>query len=169
MADGVEAGLVDAFLRQRERLEAYVRRFVSSRETAADLVQDAFVRIWNGRDRLGDRDPVGYMFRTAHNLSIDHLRAQRVQRDYRAREAPRLATLGAADPEAETAARQDIAALEAALRRLPAQTRRVFLMSRVEGRGYGEIAAALGISRSAVEKHMLKALQHCRDCLAARR
>ena len=75
----------------------------------------------------------------------------------------------AVTPEDEAAARQDFMILEDALRQLPAKTREIFLMSRVQGHSYGEIANRVGISQSAVEKHMLRALRHCREKLAKNR
>lgn len=167
--EGTGSDVLQVFLQQQRRLEAYVRRFIACRETAADLAQDAFLRLWHRRDRLSGHDPTGYLFRTAHNLSIDHLRAQRVQREHRVWQAAVQPNADTATPEAEAAALEELQALEAVLLRLPARTRQVFLWNRVEGRTYGEIAAALGISASAVEKHMLRALADCRACLAARR
>ncbi len=57
-------------------------------------------------------------------------------------------------------ARQSVAALKAALAELPERTQTVFVLHRFEGLRYGEIAVTLGISVSAVEKHMMRAMSH---------
>lgn len=168
MDERADGDLVRFLTQQRRRLEIYLRRFVACPETASDLAQDAIVRVWQQRDRLVGQDPGGYLFRTAHNLSIDHLRAQRVRRSY-AEGQPSLPANEAESPEEEASARQEMQILEDALLQLPPKTREVFLMSRVHGRTYGEIAELLGISQSGVEKHMLKALSHCRNRLLSNR
>ncbi len=55
--------------------------------------------------------------------------------------------------------RERLAAATAALRDLPEQTQRVFRMHKFEGMSHPEVAQALGISRSAVEKHVMAALK----------
>jgi len=66
------------------------------------------------------------------------------------------------EPSAETtvAARQRLALLTEALTELSPQTQRVFRMHKFEGLSHPEVAATIGISRSAVEKHMMAALKH---------
>jgi RNA polymerase sigma-70 factor (ECF subfamily) len=58
------------------------------------------------------------------------------------------------------AARQRLALLTAAIAELNPQTQKIFRMHKFEGLSHPEVAAALGISRSAVEKHMMAALKH---------
>ncbi|MFP8971468.1 RNA polymerase sigma factor, partial [Pseudomonas aeruginosa] len=55
---------------------------------------------------------------------------------------------------------------EAALRGLHERTRRIFLLNRIHGRTYAEIAQAMQLSQSAVEKHMMRALDACKASLA---
>jgi RNA polymerase sigma-70 factor (ECF subfamily) len=62
--------------------------------------------------------------------------------------------------EAAVAARQRLQMLTAAIEELSPQTQRIFRMHKFEGLSHPEVAAALGISRSAVEKHMMAALKH---------
>ena len=57
-------------------------------------------------------------------------------------------------------AQSRMALLTEALTELSPQTQRVFRMHKFEGMSHPEVAAALGISRSAVEKHMMAALKH---------
>jgi RNA polymerase sigma-70 factor (ECF subfamily) len=61
-------------------------------------------------------------------------------------------------------ARQSLQTAVAALQALPERTRTIFVLRRLEGHAYRDIADQLGISVSAVEKHMVRAVQH----LAAR-
>lgn len=167
MGERARAEFVGLFMEQRERLESYLFGRVRCRATAADLAQDAFVRIWRRDGRGLEGDLTGYLYRTARNLAIDHVRARRVLAEHAGGLAPVQLMAEEAPPDARVEARQELAALEQALRELGARTRTVFLLNKLHGKTYGEVAAALGISVSAVEKHMLRALKHCRGRLAA--
>ncbi len=56
--------------------------------------------------------------------------------------------------------RQELRLLRDAIDALPPQGRRVFEMHKLQGRPHAEVAAILGISRSAVEKHMAAAMKN---------
>ncbi|MFV3367317.1 RNA polymerase sigma factor [Pseudomonas sp. NY15435] len=151
------------FLSQRSRMEALVRRRVGCRATAADLVQDLFLRFWK-RPQAPVEELGSYLLRSARNLAIDHLRGE----DSRGRT---LSALLPDDDDAQPSPEQAVEAgaeldlIEDALRQLPARTRHIFLLSRVHGRTYAEIATAMGLSQSAVEKHMMRALDACKASL----
>lgn len=151
------------FLSQRPRMEALVRRRVGCRATAADLVQDLFLRFWK-RPQAPVEELGSYLLRSARNLAIDHLRGE----DSRGRT---LSALLPDEDDAQPSLEQAVEAgaeldlIEDALRQLPARTRHIFLLSRVHGRTYAEIATAMGLSQSAVEKHMMRALDACKASL----
>ncbi|MGV6476548.1 RNA polymerase sigma factor [Azotobacter vinelandii] len=164
-APGEEQDFLRVFLAQRERMEALVSRRVGCRATAADLIQDLFLRFWKRPMRQLD-EPGTYLLRSARNLAIDHLRG----------EGKRNRSLDSLGPEhdgttasLETAlqAGDELRLVEAALRGLPERTRHIFLLNRIHGRTYGEIARAMGLSQSAVEKHMMRALDTCKAALEA--
>lgn len=158
--DGVWSGeLARIYLEERSRLRRLVRRITGCAEAAEDVVQDAFVKL-SGRD-VGRAD-LGLVVRTAQNLARDAMRAERVRAAYAERVTPEQAATGAVGPEAETAGRQELADLLEALKSLPSRTQTVFLMSRVDEMSYPQIARALGVSVSTVEKEMISALEFCR-------
>ncbi|MGQ0595008.1 MAG: sigma-70 family RNA polymerase sigma factor, partial [Gammaproteobacteria bacterium] len=72
-------------------------------------------------------------------------------------------------PEDLVLGSEQIRALQAALAELPSLCAEVLLLSRVEGLTHGEIATRLGVSRSLVEKYVIRALNHCRRTLNIRR
>ncbi|MNR50673.1 putative RNA polymerase sigma factor FecI [compost metagenome] len=63
--------------------------------------------------------------------------------------------------------RQQLMRLERALHELPSACRRAFLMRQVEGMSHNEIARSLGISTDMVNKHLTRALRHCRTRMRA--
>lgn len=123
---------------------------------AEDLLQTAFARM------LGYQEPVvnpdNFLMRVAGNVAIDQDRRDR------ARPAEPLTIdlhemLRSDDPLPDEAldARRRLEAVAAALDSLPERTRRIFLMHRLDGYKYREIAELEAISISAVEKHIAKA------------
>ena len=158
-----EQDFLQVFLAQRERMEALVSRRVGCRATAADLIQDLFLRFWKRPIKSLD-EPGTYLLRSAHNLAIDHLRGEGKRNRSLDGLAPEHDGEGAS-PEAALQAGDDLRRVEAALRGLPERTRHIFLLNRIHGRTYGEIAKAMELSQSAVEKHMMRALDTCKASL----
>lgn len=162
--EGGRAHFLEVFLSQRPQMEALVSRRAGCRATAADLVQDLFVRFWR-RPLVQVEELSTYLLRCAGNIAVDHLRSESV----RSRVSEGLMSDGLDheldEPQAALEAGNDLRHVEAALRDLPQRTRQIFLLNRIHGRKYAEIAKAMGLSQSAVEKHMMRALQACKACL----
>lgn len=146
-------------------MEALVSRRVGCRATASDLVQDLFLRFWR-RPEVKVEALDTYLLRSASNLAIDYLRSE----GSRDRAAEGLhepdETHCAQAPEQALEVDHDLQRIEAALRALPERTRQIFLLSRIHGCTYGEIAKAMQLSQSAVEKHMMRALEACKASVA---
>lgn len=133
---------------------------------ADDYVQEVFLRL-SARENVSKLDrPEGYIFQTAANLLRD--RARRVMRSSANKHEHFVEDAHGHEeisPERVLMGKQDVDAFAEALAALPARTRTVFLLRRLEKMRYGEIARRLGISVSAVEKHMAKAVKRLEDCL----
>lgn len=159
----LRADFLRVFLSQRSQMEALVSRRVGCRATAADLVQDLFLRFWR-RPQVQVEELSTYLLRSARNMAIDHLRSE----SSRSRNETGLLSeqLGEpSGPDAALDASHDLLRVEQALRALPERTRHIFLLSRVHGRTYSEIAKMMQLSQSAVEKHMMRALDACKASL----
>ncbi len=145
----------------RRWLSGFFRNRVRDDNDVEDLVQDVFARIV-ARDST---EPVGhlggYVLRTARSVLADRAR----------RRATRHADLHVEldadrhgdveiDPERVLSGKEDLHAATAALLSLPERTRTIFVLRRLEGYRHADIARQLGISVSAVEKHMVRAIQH---------
>lgn len=159
----LRADFLRVFLSQRSQMEALVSRRVGCRATAADLVQDLFLRFWR-RPQVQVEELSTYLLRSARNMAIDHLRSE----SSRSRNENLLLTEQLGEPSAPDAAldaSHDLQRVDQALRALPERTRHIFLLNRVHGRTYGEIAKVMQLSQSAVEKHMMRALDACKASL----
>ncbi|SDH78660.1 RNA polymerase sigma factor [Pseudomonas abietaniphila] len=158
------ARFLEVFLTQRPQMEALVSRRVGCRATAADLVQDLFIRFWR-RPLVQVEELNTYLLRCAGNIAIDHLRNEGTRARLHEALIPDEPQLCSDVPQAALEASIDLRHIEAALRGLPEKTRQIFLLNRIHGRKYGEIATVMGLSQSAVEKHMMRALQACKASL----
>lgn len=153
----------------RHWLLAYFRRRVRDQDDVEDLVQDVFTRIV-ARD---SSNPVahlgGYILRTAASVLADRGRRRAVRQAdlHIAFDAERHGDADL-DPERMLSGKQELHAATAALLSLPERTRTVFVLRRLEGYRHGDIAAHLGISVSAVEKHMVRAIRHLSDQMEQR-
>ena len=157
------AHFLQVFLTQRAQMEALVSRRVGCRATAADLVQDLFLRFWR-RPLVQVEELSTYLLRCAGNIAIDHLRSEGTRERVSHHWQPEP-DAKSCEPQAALEAGNDLRQVEAALRSLPERTRHIFLLNRIHGRTYAEIAKVMGVSQSAVEKHMMLALEACKASL----
>lgn len=139
-----------------KHLSRRIARWTRRQGEAEDLLQAAFARMLAYRQQV--RNPDGFLLRVAGNIAIDEARRDR------GRPADPLSVdlqdrLRCDDPLPDEVldARHRLAAVTAALDRLPERTRRIFLNHRLDGLKYREIAAMENISISAVEKHIARA------------
>jgi len=153
------------FVAQRPSLIARLVKMVRCRATAEELAQEAYVRVSQAM-RGGEVEHVQpFLYRTAHNLALDHLRAHRVRgiiEDAKASESAVL-DVAALTPTPETFAldAERLEALECALAELPLRARQIVLLSRVHGLSHEQIARRLNVSKSTVEKDTRLALAQC--------
>lgn len=159
MSDEQEArSLSLLYQRHRNELLAFLTRKVRCRETARDLLQDAFVRLLHSEHgQVGNLR--AFLYRIATNLSIDHARRTQVRGVNDEQALDQLLT--DTTPERSAMAGNMLAHLERLIDGLPSPTREVFLLARVEQMSYKDIATRLGINERAVERHLNKALSHC--------
>ena len=154
----------------RHWLTGYFCRRVRDDDEVEDLVQDVFARIV-ARDRS---EPVGhlggYVLRTAASVLADRSRRRSVRHAdlHVALDTDRHGDHDL-DPERILSGKEDLHAATAALLCLPERTRTVFILRRLEGQRHGDIARHLGISVSAVEKHMVRATRHLNAEMEKRR
>jgi RNA polymerase sigma-70 factor (ECF subfamily) len=103
----------------------------------------------------------GYLYRTAESVLADRYRRRSVRRaDAHIALEPEEHHAEDADALRALLAKERLRAVSASLMTLPERTRAVFVLRRLEGLRYGEIAARLKVSLSTVEKEMARAVDH---------
>jgi RNA polymerase sigma factor (sigma-70 family) len=144
---------------QLRQLQRFLRRRGSSPQDAEDLVQEAVVRLFAYTRKAGEvRNTEAFLTRTAMNLAVDLHRSSRRDRfEPEPVEVLELLDLGPA-PDEVFAAEQRLQRMKEALDRVSRRTREVFFMHRLQGLSHAEIANNLGVTTSAVEKHIASAL-----------
>lgn len=147
--------------RYREPVVRYFVRRGLSRENAEDCAQDVFFRLTR-TDDVQIENPEAYLFSIAANVVVDHIRA-RARWEHRhdpfdCESVPG----GEIAPDRIFADREALVRLRAVLQELPDRTREIFLLNRLEGLSYTQLAARYHLSVKSIEKYMSKALSHLR-------
>jgi RNA polymerase sigma-70 factor (ECF subfamily) len=167
LQEDARSSLIALYLERRADLVRFFTVRLRSPAAAEDLVQDIYVRLSGIEPSSDIQNPTAYLYRLGSNLMLDRMRGERrtAHRDgaWLDTQTTRIGiheVSAEPDAEAAVAARQRLAMLTDALTELSPQTQRVFRMHKFEGLSHPQVAAALGIPRSAVEKHMMAALKH---------
>lgn len=146
--------------------ELHLRRWLGARFPSLgdldDLVQESFLRVL----RAHASGPIGntraFLFATARNLALNHLRHRRHARPDGLGE---FEVTGVMDEKVDTpeavARHQELELLQEALQSLPDRCRQVFTLRRIHGWSQREIALRLGIAEKTVENHSVLALRRC--------
>ncbi|WP_294235594.1 sigma-70 family RNA polymerase sigma factor [uncultured Sphingomonas sp.] len=145
----------------RTRLLTYVRKRIREPEQAEDVVQEAIMRVIEQERKQVIEQPLAYAFRVADSVIFN--RGRRSADDG-----------GPVDPEIACALpladeildyRQRFDRFQAALSRLPAQRRAVFVERHLEGKSRQQIADEMGLSIEAVKKHLVRAMIDLDGCI----
>ncbi len=157
--------LLEVYLAKRPELVRFFTARTGSAQDAEEIVQDIYLRLARAPEG-GVENAAAWLYRTGANLLLDRVRARgrTARRDdawfrLRSIQAGGDDTADLPTPEAALDARRRFDTVLTIVRAMPAQRRRVFEMHKLEGLSHGDVAARLGISRSAVEKHIMAALK----------
>lgn len=145
------------------RLLAFAYRLLGDRAEAEDVVQDAFLRLWQIAGRWQPKARIRtWLHRVIYNACVDRLRRRRPQVD-----PDDVAIADSARNPAEAAnAAQVEAAVAAALAELPERQRAAIALAHLDGLGNQETADILSISVEAVESLLARGRRALRSRLA---
>lgn len=128
-------------------------------EKAHDAVQEAFMKLWENCAKVPPDKAKSFVYTVANNLYLNVLKAEKV----RLKHADKTLDASHESPEYLLEQKQYQEKLEGALNRLPENQRATFLLNRIDGKKYAEIAEMEGVSVKAVEKRMHLALKTLRE------
>jgi len=156
-------GLLGAFMECRPALLRYLTLRGARTDEAEDILQEVHLKLW--AEKMGSVDqPRAYLYKMTHNHFLLHRRTavRRTQREedwmqVHGGEQPDVDERPSA--EAGLIAREQLAILQRVLDALPERTRTIFRRYRIDGELQRQIAAEMGISVSAIEKHLTRAYE----------
>jgi len=144
----------------------FAQKYVKDFEAAREIVQDAYLSLWEKRETIDmDRPVKSYLTMVIHNKCTNYLRDNRkfdknILQIENLTEVPEYES---ADSMVEEELKEKI---DSAIEELPEKCKQIFVMNRYENLKYQQIADQLQISVKTVETQMSKALQHMRIRLA---
>ncbi len=149
------------FEKEYEGLCRYAYTYLHDEHAAEDVVQETFVKIWEGKRHLLEDGSIRfYLFTAVRNNSISYLRKAKTAATTYTDTTPEP------DPEPSLSASQlqnieegNARQIAAALNKLPPKCREVFLLVKWQGLSYKDTAATLGLSVKTVENQMGKAIK----------
>lgn len=142
-------------------LVAYARKFLDNMDSAEDIVQDTFTRVWERRARWRPTGSVAaFLYQITRRLALNEARRVRNQKVWFRKHR---AHLGESHLPAEPSSDDELrTAVNAAIASLPSRQQEVFVLSRYHRLTHAEIASALGISPATVSNQMTSAVQTLR-------
>jgi len=163
---GDESAFISVYYQYHQRLFRFFLKRVNVQETARELTQESFVKLWKSRHTLSAvYSTENQLFTIASTILVDHFRRK-------ALDVRRLSALrGRVNADQEFAYTSQARAFESAdylkaiARDLPPVRKKVFLLKVRSGYSNKEIATELSIALKTVEDHMTKALKHIRSIL----
>ncbi len=156
----------ELFDRYHGRLYALAFQMLRDSERSKDIAQEVFIKLWNNREKISITTSLdAYLRRAVVNATLNAIESNK-RHTFMSIFNP--STVTELDHQKNTSI-DDTAELQRsidqAILKLPARTRAVFVLVRMEQLTYDEVSESLSISNKAVEKEMMKALRSLREQL----
>jgi RNA polymerase sigma-70 factor (family 1) len=167
IAAGDEESFKTLFSNYNERLFNYISKIIKSPEVAEEVVMDVFLKIWLGKEMITQIENFdAFLFRVAHNKSIDFLRS--VSRDpvFRDMLWEEIQLSGSDQADASILRKEFQVKLREAISLLSPQRRKAYQLSRDEEMSHEQIAQHLGLSKNTINNHIVEAQRFIRSYLA---
>ncbi len=161
---GNQLVFTEVYKKYHERFYFFVLRQTSSTDIAEEVVQQAFIKLWENRKKLSEDFTIDIQLaRITRSILVDSLRKKAVERKVINLVTMQTPTICTSDPAIEKELSNN---LSSAIESLPPICKKIFKLSREENLSYNEIAKQLCISPRTVENQISKALKAIRQVAA---
>ncbi len=148
-----------------KELVGYFTRTLGDSEAAKDVVQETYLRISAMKERADTvLEPRAFLYQTAKRIIIDEWRKKKHVTSVALHEAEQISTVHE-EPLEHLLSTYRITHLHQTINALPPRCKEAFRLHKFDGYSHKEIAEMMGISKNAVEKHIIKALTACRQSI----
>lgn len=156
MIQGDESAFTLLYRSYSSLLFAKINRMVNDQETAKELLQDVFFKLWLQKENIDlEKSFRSFLFTIAVNLVYDHFRKIAKDRKY-AQSVLETAVDYYTHSEEALENKESMKLIKQAIDLLPPQRKQIFMLCRFEGKTYEQVAELLSISPSTVRDHIVK-------------
>ncbi|AUP80600.1 RNA polymerase sigma factor [Flavivirga eckloniae] len=150
---GDELAFKAIYSEHSKELNAFINSFTKNQMQTDDILQDTFIKLWNGRERLDEKSSISsFLRKTAYNTFVDKYRKKK--REQSMLDGWLYKRLNQMITEDEDIRKKKIKLVQEAIEKLPPRCKEIFLLSKFEHLKYAEIAEQLNISIKTVEVQM---------------
>lgn len=166
---GLEGSFEELVRRYQRPISAYVYRMVGNYESALDLTQEIFIKVYNSLTRYRSEFKFStWIYKIAHNAAVDHLRraATREQSLVVGTEDNQFdlpIESGRLSPEQESERRERRVEIETVVRALPANYRELIILRHSQDLSYEEIVEVTGLPLGTVKNRLFRAREMMRQ------
>jgi RNA polymerase sigma-70 factor, ECF subfamily len=165
LKEGSESAFEMLFRTYYRPLCQYAYSFLNDRDEAEEVVQAAFINIWDKREHMEIQSSLkAYLYRIVRNSCLNVIKHEKVKKQHVAHEMVHAESMHESVSQSVISSELE-ERIATAMKTLPEQCRLVFQLSRFEELKYAEIADQLNISVKTVENQIGKALKIMREQL----
>jgi RNA polymerase sigma factor (sigma-70 family) len=160
-----------AYTNMKSRLFSLVGRITRSTSEVEDILQDAYIRTFSASKTEHIRSPEAFLTQTARNLALNQIKLSRIKftSSMEENDESTVNLISNDNIVEETVHSQErFLQLSLAVRDLPPQCRKVFVLIKIYGFTYSEVRKKLNISEKTIEKHVAKGVKKCSQYLASK-
>lgn len=167
LREGDKVAFERLYAQYKTRLAGNFIKLLRDDELAKDAMQELSLKLWNARESIDvDQSFKAYLFRIAENLVFDYYK--KMARD-RAKETSLLSELEDwySHIEEDLISKENISQVRAIIDKLPEKQRKAYVLHKMEGKSYKEIAEIMDIAPSTINKHIYTAHKFVKEQIIA--
>ena len=165
LREGNHLAYEKVYLHHVSSVKKFMTLLTRSEDIAEEITQETFITLWEKRENIDpDKNISGYLYIIAKNFALKHFRKNKIISDVEIQEDND--PLMNITPDEILIAKEKEILTEIVIKKMPAQRRKIYELSRKEGLTNSEIAERLNISKNTVENHVTSALKDLREVIS---